>query len=175
MPKHLKRDAKYCGKECRVLVHEERVQATGKAVHAELVRLQRDRDGHSRRGAPPKIDPVITEMICRAVINGWEPRVAAEAAGISAETYRNWIKKGSTAKKGSYRDFFLAVTKSAALARGQAASTVYLTEPRQWLRHVHRDRPGEPGWSDTPIGAGHAGGEGRGAIVELVRALREAK
>lgn len=108
-----------------------------------------------KRGRPrgtPKfvIDPVIREQIVGLIHAGVYPARAARAAGVTRQSYANWIAKGEAEEEGPYRDFFDAIEVAVASAAARAESNVFRDDPAQWLRHMVRDKAGEPGWS-API------------------------
>lgn len=162
--------AKWCDKNCQMKGLKEQRKVAESRAEGALVMFNRNENGGSR-GPKPKIDPELVSMITQAILMGWEPHVAAQAAGVGYDKFRWWMRRGEKQKKGVYKDFFDAISRASALARGVAGQQVWTHQPLEWLKRVHRDRPGEPGWSDSAAAVGGAG-EGKAAILELVKHLR---
>lgn len=84
---------------------------------------------------------------------------AAEAAGIGKSTYYRWMKRGETARAGVYHEFWLAVRQARAQVRVAVEATVRTENPLAWLRFgPGRERPGEPGWTESRAITGADGG-----------------
>ncbi|SRR5579871_26569 len=100
-------------------------------------------------GRPAKLTPEAQASIVEAIDQGCFDYIAAEAAGITARTFRNWIERGEKASKGPYHDFYLAVMQARAKARITAEKRVWLEDPFKWLRFgPGREKAGRPGWTD---------------------------
>src|SRR5262249_57257612 len=66
----------------------------------------------------PKLTPAIQQAIIAYVRAGGFPHVAAEAAGVSAETFDHWMELGERPRAAAkYRDFADAVRQPVAQAR----------------------------------------------------------
>lgn len=63
-----------------------------------------------RAGRPTKLNEKVTDTICFAVMVGATREVAAQAAGISISTLKDWIKRGEATKSGPYHEFLAALT-----------------------------------------------------------------
>ena len=105
-----------------------------------------------------KLTPEVQTLIADYVRGGAFDYVAAEAVGITARTFHNWMRWG---EKGNprYVPFFRAITKAHAQARVVAEARVYQNKPDTWLgKGPGRSRPGREGWSDSieVTGAGGA-------------------
>jgi hypothetical protein len=65
-------------------------------------------------GRPGKLTTEVREKICAAVSAGSYIRAACNYAGIDRRTFSYWLARGKKARKGIYRDFYLAVRKAEA-------------------------------------------------------------
>ena len=96
----------------------------------------------------------IAETIIGFVGAGSFGYVAAEAAGISARTFREWMARGegthptrpSTPK---LRKFAKNVRKAEAEARIWAEARLHQDHPDKWLKCLARSRPEREGWTDV--------------------------
>lgn len=104
-------------------------------------------------GRPSKLDADVQTAIVEQIQKGAFPYVAAQAAGIGATTFYEWMRAGRNAKrKDRYRDFFDAVTTAAGTARTSAETRVFESDPKSWLRlGPGRDTgdPEYPGWTES--------------------------
>jgi len=91
----------------------------------------------------------VQATIIKYVSAGAYDYIAAEAVGVTATTFWNWMRWGA---KGNprYVAFFEAVTKAKAEARLTAEARVKAENPATWLtKGPGRTRPGRPGWTDS--------------------------
>lgn len=89
--------------------------------------------------------------------------VAAGAVGVSRQTIYNWLRLGERSREGDkyalHRRLFDEVSKARARARMSAESRVFGDNPFNWLRYgPGRERPGEPGWTESRELTGAEGG-----------------
>ena len=83
-------------------------------------------------GRPDGLTPEVAARIVQGVRTGAHLGVAAEAAGISYDTLRRWLKRGEAESHGPYRELLEAVRRAEAEAE---------------LRHVALiDRAGQTKW-----------------------------
>lgn len=80
--------------------------------------------------------------------------VAAQAAGVTSQTFNKWMMKGrmdvAAGRISIYSRFFREIMQAQALARLQVEITVKSQDPKFWLNHgPGKTRQGEPGWTDT--------------------------
>jgi transposase len=68
----------------------------------------------AKRGRPTKFTPDRIKTILGALREGNYRDTAAEGAGISYDTLRNWEKKGALEKKGKYFEFFESIKRAEA-------------------------------------------------------------
>ena len=61
---------------------------------------------------PTKLNPQSQAAIVEAVLHGCTYAVAAEAAGVSYDTFNEWMKAGRETKKGKFYEFSEAVTRA---------------------------------------------------------------
>jgi transposase len=81
-----------------------------------------------KRGQPCKLTPEVQTRICNAVSAGNYYEAACAYAGISYDTFQNWMRRGREARSGSFFDFFVAVSKAQAEAEVRVVA--------QWQKHV---------------------------------------
>src|SRR5437016_4320752 len=83
-----------------------------------------------------KITDELGQTVCAYVKAGGFPRIAAEAAGIPAAVFDDWLRLGG--RKGCnplYRRLKEGVRQALAQARLAAEVEVYRQRPESWLRH----------------------------------------
>lgn len=110
-----------------------------------------------RRGRPPGSVALTEEreqLILQFIRAGGWDHAAAEAAGVSLRTFRDWISRGegthaSRSSTPKLRRFAQAVRTARAEARIGAEIRVYRDRPAQWLSHAARSTPEREGWT-TP-------------------------
>ena len=99
---------------------------------------------------PTLLTPERHKAIVAAIRAGSFDWVAAEANGISRETLRLWLRKGSRDKRKPYRAFSDDVRAAKAQARLSAEIEVRRDQPFNWLRFgPGRERDGEAGWTES--------------------------
>ena len=97
---------------------------------------------------PAIFTPALQERIVAALRAGGFPQVAAEAWGVSAETYRRWMRRGEVQGIEPYRSFAAAVREAIAQARLRAEMDIFENQPRIWLQHgPGRETAESPGWT----------------------------
>jgi hypothetical protein len=128
--------------------------------------------GQGRSRGRPKGSPALTDEVFATIVGliraGVFDYVAAESAGISERTFREWIARGegrhpTRPQTPKLRRLADAVRKSRAEARAVAETKVYQDRPESWLRYSARSKPGRDGWSDPP----EANGKGPGRSHEF--------
>lgn len=75
-------------------------------------------------GRPTKLTPSVQKRICEAIEQGATYTLAAQYAGISYDSFNDWMKQGGEAEDGEFCQFFHAVKA----AEGKAAV--------KWLRKI---------------------------------------
>ena len=99
-----------------------------------------------------KLTEQIVDTIVSYVRAGAFDHVAAEAAGISARTFRDWMARGegrgSRASTRKLRVFAERVREAQAEARAGAEIRVFQERPALWLRRAGRTEPDQDGWSE---------------------------
>lgn len=100
----------------------------------------------------PRLTPELQGRIASFVRAGGYPHVAAEAAGVSSRTFRNWLRRGSRAgAKPPYRGFVADLRQAAAQARLRAEVGIIDKRPLDWLKcGPGKETPRRPGWSAAP-------------------------
>jgi hypothetical protein len=98
-----------------------------------------------------KMNPDIVGTIVKHIKAGAYDYIAAQAAGIHVDTFRNWLKWGESdaVEHADYNEFRRLVMQARAEARRIAEGRVWDEKPDTWLlKGPGRERPGEPGWSN---------------------------
>jgi hypothetical protein len=122
----------------------------------------------------PRGSKGLTEEVWQTIIAfiraGGYDHVAAESAGISERTFRDWMARGegrhtSRGSSARLRAFAEEVTKAKAQARLAAETQVAQKDPKYWLSRAGRTRPGREGWTDPAKEA--RGGMLSGLALEL--------
>ena len=135
-----------------------------------------------RRGRPPGsvsltdeiADKIVAYLRAGAFLEG-----AAEAAGISPRTLREWIERGEGRHPTrpctpKLKAFASRVRQAMAEARIGAEVRVYRENPRYWLTHAAPSTLEREGWTTPPPGAHEqTGGRGENQLAELIRKLDE--
>ena len=79
--------------------------------------------------------PEITQMISSYLQAGGTPEVAAQAAGISEQTFNHWVAKGRTTKAPkALKAFYHAMEQAQAQARLRAEIAAFNNKPLEWLK-----------------------------------------
>jgi hypothetical protein len=97
---------------------------------------------------PALFTPALQERIVASLRAGGFPQVAAGAWGVSARTYRRWMRRGEVKGIEPYRSFAVAVREAIAQARLRAEMVIFENQPRIWLQHgPGRETDASPGWT----------------------------
>lgn len=119
-------------------------------------------------GRPTKLTPKMQETIVDLVKRGNYLETAALYSGIDRTTIRNWMRRGREAKRGPYREFFLAVKQAATYAEVQDMETVRKAASGDWRaaawrlehrypqRYKRRERHEITGNRGAPLATGGA-------------------
>ncbi len=126
-----------------------------------------ERSEPKRKGRPRgsvKLTPEIERTIVNFIEAGAWDYVAAEAAGIDARTFRDWIARGEArhrSRSATPRLVAFAREVREARARARAAREIEVArhEPKFWLSHQARSKPDREGWTE-PVAAEEAGAPG---------------
>jgi hypothetical protein len=110
-----------------------------------------------RRPGSVKLSTDIERTILSYIEAGAFDYVAAEAAGIDERTFRDWMARGEGRHPTRIRtreltEFASRVREAKARARASREIVVADKDPRFWLAHAARSKPGREGWTD-PIEA----------------------
>jgi hypothetical protein len=136
----------------------------------------------TRKSGRPKGSVSLSAKIERTILAfisaGVYDYIAAEAAGISDRTFRDWIARGEGrgSRPGSpkLRAFATKVRTARASARASAEVAVLKDHPIHWLRYEARSAPGREGWSEEKTERKGAGSRPEGLDdEELLRATAE--
>ena len=95
-------------------------------------------------GQKSKITPELIELIVEHLKEGNYDMVAAQAAGITRQTFYRWIREGKKNKEGIYFDFYLAVEKAKAEGETELLHTIRKASSRSWTAAawiLERSRP----------------------------------
>ena len=98
-----------------------------------------------------KIPPLTAEVektIVAYVRAGGYPQVAAEAAGISRETFEEWLRRGEAGRPLKYKQFVEKLRQAEAQARLNAEVAALKDKPMDWLKAgPGKETAAKPGWS----------------------------
>jgi hypothetical protein len=109
-------------------------------------------------------DPLLADRVLSYIRSGGYPLVAAEAAGVPAEVFLQWLKWGEQKRaREPYRGFAQAVRQAIAHGRLIAELAVHEKDPKFWLTHgPGKEKTNNPGWtgevrpSNEQVSAGQA-------------------
>jgi 3-hydroxyisobutyrate dehydrogenase-like beta-hydroxyacid dehydrogenase len=109
----------------------------------------------AKRGRPlgsPSLTDAVIDTIVAYVEAGSFAYVAAEAAGVSDRTFRDWIARGEgrSPRRSTerHRRFADRVRQAEAKARISAEVRTHRDNPNFWLSRAARSRPGREGWTE---------------------------
>jgi hypothetical protein len=147
---------------------------------SKAVRQQRGHKGARATGRPPgsvKLTGEIRHKVVQFILAGAFDYVAAEAAGISARTFREWVSRGEgrhppRGPTPHLRAFAKEVRTAKAQARAAREMKVADLDPKHWLRYQARSQPGRDGWTE-PIPEDEVVDQG-GAVGHSVASAEEA-
>jgi hypothetical protein len=112
------------------------------------------------RGRPPgsvALTAERRELILSCLAGGALLSEAAEAAGISPRTLREWIARGegrsNRPSTRQYRQFATDVRRVMATARIDAVTRIHKTRPEWWLPRAARTSAEREGWTEPPAGS----------------------
>ena len=96
------------------------------------------------------LTPDVQAAICRYVLSGGFPHVAAQAAGVPREVFERWLRLARQRRpKRKYRLFYEAVMQARAQVRLAAEGKALLKDPLAWLKSgPGRDSLDPPGWTN---------------------------
>jgi hypothetical protein len=99
----------------------------------------------------PRLTAKLQRTICAFIRAGVFAHVAAEAAGVPAELFADWLAKGKgPGAREPYRSFAGVVAQARAQAQASAEMSVLHKAPATWLRNgPGREIAGRPGWTTT--------------------------
>lgn len=111
-----------------------------------------------RRGRPPGSVSLTAEMqkqIVAYIRGGAFPVAAALATGVAERTFYEWLARGkgehpSRGPSRKLKAFAREIERAWAEARVAAEVQVYRKDPKFWLTHAARSRPGREGWTKPP-------------------------
>ena len=121
-------------------------------------------------GRRTKLTQEVQEIIIQAIRQGCFDWVAAQAGGITPQTFGNWMRWG---EKGNprYLAFFSEVQSAKAETRRKAEAKVFAEDAFKWLRYgPGRERPGEPGWTESAQ-LEHSGPAGGPVEIRIIPAI----
>ncbi|MFN3323431.1 MAG: hypothetical protein ACK5AZ_08045 [Bryobacteraceae bacterium] len=86
----------------------------------------------AKRGRPTKLTPEIQKVIVDAINAGGFIETSVTLAGISRDTFYEWLKRGNREKSGIYRDFTDAIKKALASAETHYMALIGRAAKTQW-------------------------------------------
>jgi len=101
-----------------------------------------------------RLTPELQDRICRFILSGGYPQVAAEAAGLPREVFTRWLARGQARKAArKYRLFWEAIREARAQVRLAAEARVLSRDALGWLKcGPGKDSPDGAGWSNPVRG-----------------------
>jgi hypothetical protein len=109
-----------------------------------------------RAGRRSKLTPAAQSRLLDAIRSGSYFEPACRVAGISFQTFRNWLLRGEREKSGPYFDFFEGVKAAEAEAELRAVTLWSKAMPKDWraakefLERRHPSRWSQRGDDPTP-------------------------
>lgn len=103
-----------------------------------------------RRGRPSSLSEETTKLFTGALLNLNTIEDAATIAGVDYSTVTRWLAAGKKQARGEYRDFYNAVERAKARAKGLLVTKVIgaaRTDPAMALKVLERRYPAE--WGAT--------------------------
>ena len=101
-------------------------------------------------GRKTKLTLELQKEIVDRIKVGAFPWVAAQSCHVPPSTFYRWMASGEKDASSRYREFWEEVRAAAAYARMLAEAEVRKGAAFQWLRYgPGRERPGEPGWTNS--------------------------
>jgi hypothetical protein len=99
-----------------------------------------------------RLTPDIQAAICRYILSGGYPHIAAEAVGLPREVFDRWLRRArSRHPRRKYVLFYEAVMQARAQVRLAAESKALLKDPLAWLKTgPGKDTFDSPGWTNPP-------------------------
>jgi len=118
---------------------------------SERTRLSEARQPKGPASGTTKLTPEVAQTILAYIEAGAWDYIAAEMAGVSARTVREWVRRGEGKDPDrpptpELAEFALNWRAAKAKARGVREMQVADTRPGYWLEHTARSEPGRPGW-----------------------------
>jgi hypothetical protein len=109
----------------------------------------------------------LRDRICTYIRAGADPNMAAEAAGVPAACFEDWLQRGQLPRpRAAYALLWREVEKARAQARVKAELAAYEENPLDWLRcGPGKETDARPGWTGTARPAY----QGRTAVADFVR------
>lgn len=105
------------------------------------------------------LTPELHQRIVAYISSGSFAWVAAQACGVSTTTFTRWMNSGKKDPDSPYRALWADVETARCKARVVAENAVFRDKPEVWLRlGPGRERPGEPGWTESHEVTGAEGG-----------------
>ena len=87
-----------------------------------------------KRGRPEKLTPEVQAKIVTGLQGGNFRKVASALAGVSYQTFAEWLRKGREQRRGKYRTFFDLVTRTEAEAEALHVANI-LVAARKDVKH----------------------------------------
>jgi len=86
----------------------------------------------AKTGRPTKLTPEIQKVIVDAISAGGFIETAVTLAGVSKDTFYQWLKRGNREKSGIYRDFTDSIKKALATAETHYMALIGRAAKTQW-------------------------------------------
>lgn len=116
---------------------------------------------------PFRLTAEVRSQILGSIRAGGYPHIAAEAWGMTKETFDDWMRRAAEpGAREPYRSFAKDVRLAFAQARLRAELNVFEHEPKIWLIHgPGRETDAMPGWS-VSVKAAELSAVGRNVLMD---------
>jgi len=129
------------------------------------------------------LTPDVQAAICRYILSGGFPHVAAQAAGVPRRVFERWLRLARCRRpRRKYRLFYEAVMQARAQVRLAAEGKALAKDPLAWLKSgPGRDSLDAPGWTNPAKDQGQGDSEAvnllmrretQGLVALLLRVLQ---
>jgi hypothetical protein len=86
----------------------------------------------AKPGRKDKLTAQVQDRICNAIRAGNYYEAACKYAGISRQTFWNWLERGGKARSGKFKDFYEAVKQAEAEAEVRIVAQWQKSIPESW-------------------------------------------
>lgn len=121
-------------------------------------------------GRPTKLTPTVVKALCSAIRRNATYELACASAGITYQTFRNWMIAGESGDSGPHVEFFDAIKKAEAASALKHLATVERASSRNWQAAAWMlERRYAEGYGRQKVQHEHSGPDGGPIPFELRR------